>query len=177
MIAASLTETSVLTSERKRTSRGATGATLSRAAHQMDAVRPGARVASMVVCPPLEARLVITPGPRWTLVRSPGIASVSRTEPAAGVDRANAALPASMRSGRPARSVTENSPGGRTACVDEAACSSGRSLPWRCASKIVMPETSGTEIGDLPKTSPSRSKVPETDSLPAWSFSTALFSA
>src|SRR6184192_327946 len=59
---ASFTVTIVFTSERKRTSFGAVGATISRVVHQMLAFCPGTSVASIVVWPFSEAREVISPG-------------------------------------------------------------------------------------------------------------------
>ena len=58
-MSASLTDTSVFMLERKRTSRGATGAMTSRVAHQILVCWPGTSVASMVVTPLAEERLVI----------------------------------------------------------------------------------------------------------------------
>src|SRR5437879_12058994 len=78
---ASLTETSIFTSERKRTSLGTTGAAVSRVVHQMFAGCPGTSVASMAVCPLSDDLEVMRLGLLRTLVWSPGKASGSRTLP------------------------------------------------------------------------------------------------
>src|SRR5205823_10991876 len=84
---ASLTVISVFTSERKRTSFGAVGATISRVVHQMLAFCPGTRIASTVVWPFSEAPEVISPGLIRTFVWSPGRLRIRRALPADGTGR------------------------------------------------------------------------------------------
>src|SRR5262249_39758199 len=93
------TDTSVFTSERKRTSLGTVGAAISRVVHQTLAGCPGANGASILVWPFSDLLLVIRPGLMRTLLWSPGITSESRTLPAAGTGRLKDALPASMPRG------------------------------------------------------------------------------
>src|SRR5258705_12931602 len=99
-MSASLTETRVLTSERKRTSLGATGATLSRVVHQIFADCAGTRGASIAVCPFAEDLEVMMPGLIRTLVWSPGTTRARRTLPADGTGRLKEARPASRLRGR-----------------------------------------------------------------------------
>src|SRR5713226_3485071 len=92
-MSASLTETRVFTSERKRASLGATGAAVSRVVHQTLAGCPGTRVASIAVCPFSEDLEVMMPGLIRTLVWSPGTTRARRTLPADGTGRLKEARP------------------------------------------------------------------------------------
>src|SRR2546426_10306702 len=110
-MSASLTETRVFTSERKRTSLGATGATVSRVVHQTLAGCPGTSVASMAVFAFSEDLDGMRPGLIRTLGGSPGTTSARRTLPADGTGRLNEARPASMLRGRPASRETAEAAG------------------------------------------------------------------
>ena len=66
------TDTTVLMSERKRTSRCATGAAIPRLPHQMRAGLPGSSAASIEVRPLAVARVVTNPGSTRTLALLPG---------------------------------------------------------------------------------------------------------
>ena len=175
---ASFTVTIVFTSERKRTSFGAVGATISRVVHQMLAFCPGTSVASIVVWPFSEAREVISPGLMRTLVWSPGRLRVRRALPAAGTARVKDARPASMLKGKPASSVTAKSAvPASTAVSVPPSSSSGRFLPSCRASKIAMPVVSGTLVTPLWRISPCNCTLPSTDSAATWSLKSARFIA
>ena len=149
-MSASLTETRVLTSERKRTSLGTTGVAASRVVHQMFVGCPGTSVASMAVCPFSEDLEVMRPRLIRTLVWSPGTTSASRTLPADGTGRLKEARPASMLKGRSASSVTAKSAGPtRTAVWVPFSSARGKPFPsWR-ASRIAMPVVRGILVAPL----------------------------
>ena len=178
LISDSPMETKVFTSERKRISRGTTGAAISRVVHQMFAGCPGDRMASILVWPFSDVRLVIRPGLSRTFVCSPGIASESLTLPAAGAGSVKDARPASRASCSPVSSVSANSDcPGRIATAFAPSCASGSGFPsWR-AFRMVMPLVSGTLVALRLNTSPSMATVPSTERSEIRSFRSARLSA
>src|SRR6266568_4457467 len=104
-------ETTLLMSERKRTSRCATGAAISLVVHHTRAGFPGSRVTSTIVWPFEVVRLVTNPGSTRTFAWLPGRSRVSSEVLDAGTGTMKDARPASTVSGEAISRETENGPG------------------------------------------------------------------
>src|ERR1051326_3732689 len=157
----SSTEKIVLTSERKRTSRCATGAAISRVVHQMRADLPGSNAASIFVFALTLSRLVTKPGSTCTLACFPGNSRLNIVLLATGTASVNDARPASIARGAATPSDTANGPGPfRMAARLELSCIKGGGGPACFASRIVRLLVSGFLTAPFPSSEPSISTYP-----------------